>query len=46
MRVRTATPTAPCCTPGTVTRSTTHGGFDDDGVTMKSVINVIKSGSP
>ena len=28
--------------PGPASESTTHGGFDDDPVTMKSVINLIK----
>jgi hypothetical protein len=31
--------------PGPVTASTTHGGFDDDVKTMRSVISLIKTGT-
>jgi hypothetical protein len=32
--------------PGDTSRATTHGGFDDDVTTMKSVIAFIKDGRP
>ncbi|APV50345.1 peptidase C1A papain [Betaproteobacteria bacterium GR16-43] len=31
-----------CCAPSEVSRSTTHGGFDDDGATLQSVIAGLK----
>ena len=31
--------------PGASTASTTHGGFDDDTTTMRSVISLIKAGA-
>ena len=31
--------------PGTASASTTHGGFDDDATTMRSIISLIKTGS-
>jgi hypothetical protein len=32
--------------PGVATASTTHGGFDDDRLTMESIITLIKGGKP
>jgi len=32
--------------PGAATASTTHGGFDDDRLTMESIITLIKGGKP
>ncbi|THJ24742.1 MAG: peptidase C1A papain [Nitrospira sp. CG24E] len=35
-----------CAAPGKESKSTTHGGFDDDQVTMRSIISLMKGNVP